>query len=419
MLPEIVVLVVLIVFSGVFSATETAYTSLSIVQIQRLYEKKGQRGRMVQHLTKRSDVLLGTILICNNLTNIGASALATKLTIEVFGSHVIGITTGVLTLTILVFGEITPKRIAIIKNEALALRTARLITVLSWVLRPVILVISFVSNLVTALLKSDKNRGLTLEGILHMVSLAENLGVVKSYETSVVKNILKLSDIPIQSILTHRTDVYSLDKDSQIRQVIGDINKKGFSRIPVYDDHPENITGIVLLQDVLDALAKGNDKLRLQDIAIKPLIVPSSRKAQEVFNIFRRQELNMAIVFDEYGGLAGIVTREDIVEEILGELYDEYERREQEKIVKLDDNQYRIFGDAPFHLLEDKLKLKLNHSKQTKTIGGFFVESLGRIPLKEDSIPIKEGLLKVERIQKNKIISLLFIENNETEDPTK
>lgn len=406
MLIEILILVALIGTSAFFSGSETAYTSISILQAQRLQSEKGKRGQMIAKLVSRSDLLLGTVLIGNNLANIAASALATEVAINLVGDQAVGYVTGILTIVILVFAEITPKRIAILNNEWICLHTIRVITVLAYLFRPLIYALGAVSALLTRFPGSQRRTSITLEGLLHMVNLAENLGVVANQETRMVKNIFHFNEVTVQAIMTHRTEVFSLEMNARIVEVIKEISAAGFSRIPVYDGHPEKIEGIVHLKDILNELAEDRTATRLKDIMIRPLFLSTNRKINEIFHHFKREKLNMAVVMDEYGGLAGIVTLEDIVEEILGELHDENEEMEWEKITTLADGSYRIMGDTPIHQVNDYLGTHLTQGKYAQTLGGYLSEMLDRFPVEREEIPIENALFTIERVTKNRILSI-------------
>ncbi len=405
---QLSLLAFLLLFSGFFSATETAFTSLSMLQVQDMLRHKGQRGARVERLSNRPEILLTTILIGNNLVNIGASALATSITISTFGSGAVGIMTGVLTLVILIFGEVTPKRLAIAHNEFVSLHTARTVIILSYVFRPFIWFISLASSLITGAFDSKQKHRITLDNVLHFVKLAEHMGVLETYKTRMVRSVFRFSDVTVQAIMTHRTQVFSLDKDLQIGEAIREINERGYSRIPVYDDDPEDIVGIVLVKDLMKRVTAGDLGSALKTIMFKPIYVPSSKKVGEMFSQFKREKLNIAIVIDEFGGLGGIVTLEDVIEEILGEIYDEHEEKGREKITNLGKDTYLIIGDTPLYILKDALDLQLTHGKNVQTIGGYLAELLGRIPQKQEVVNTPAGRFVVEQTGHNRIHSVKF-----------
>jgi len=405
----VILLIVLILLAAFFSATETAFTSLSLLQVERLVATKSARGRMVARLTRRSDLLLGTVLIGNNLANVSASALATEITIHAFGNNAVGYMTGILTLVILIVGEVTPKRFAIIYNEWISLHTVRVVTALSYLFRPIIWVVGSVSSLLTRLVGSQRRTGLTLEGLLHMVNLAENLGIVANRETRMVKNIFRFNDLPAQAIMTHRTGVFSLEMSSRIANVLSDVSARGFSRFPVYDEQPEKIEGIVNTRHIVEAVATGHTDARLREIMTKPIFVPTTRKIDELFSQLKREECKMAIVLDEYGGLAGIVTQQDIADEILGELRDENEEIGWNKIKPLADGDYLMMGDTPIHQVNDFLGTSLPHERYVQTLGGYLAETLDRFPAEHETISVPGALFVIEKVSRNRILSVRCI----------
>jgi CBS domain containing-hemolysin-like protein len=341
------------------------------------------------------------------LVNISASAIVSNLTIQAYGSKALAVSTGILTLVILIFAEVTPKQIAIIHNEKVALFMAYPDRWLSWALLPVIKMIGFISSLITRLVGGEKKK-LSLDGILYMVGIAERQGVVETYETRMIKNVFRFNDTQVQAIMTHRTEVFSLDKNTTVREALIKIAKKGFSRVPVYNDDPEEITGIVLAKSLMASFQQGNKETRLKDLMLKPLYISGTRKVNELFYTFKNQKLNIAIIMDEYGGLAGIVTMEDITEELFGELYDEHEQNRRDRITLLRDGSYRLMGETTIHQIEDRLGLELPYGKYAQTLAGYLVEYLGSIPVKNQDIETPFGVFTIESIRRNRINSVIL-----------
>lgn len=407
---QFIFLAVLLILSGCFSASETAFTSLSAPQIRQISKERGKRGRLVKKLADNPDNLLTTILLGNNLVNIAASAIATSITIELFGSGAVGIMTGVLTLIVLIFAELSPKRIAIARNEMISLIAAWPIYGLSQVLRPINFFLRSFSSLITRFFIPKETRKVSLEGLIHMMSAAEEEGVVENYESQMVRSVFRLNDVSVQAIMTHRTEVFSLDKNLTVAQAAPEISRSGYSRIPVYDNEPENIVGIILWNDVTAALLEQDEGRKLKEIMHEPIFVPATRKLHELFYRLKNEKLNISIILDEYGGLAGIVTREDIIEEILGELYDENEEQPAERIQKLEDGRWRIMGDTSIHQFIDTFDVDMPETEYAETIAGFIVEKLDRIPEEGDEIDLGSLKLRIEETDKNRIVSILIEE---------
>ncbi|HAK44910.1 MAG TPA: HlyC/CorC family transporter [Spirochaeta sp.] len=410
MIIEFTALIALLILSGCFSATETAFTSLSAPQVRQISIERGRRGRLVKRLSENPDRLLTTILLGNNLVNIAASALATSITINLFGSSFIGAMTGILTLVILIFAELTPKRIAIAMNVQLSLISAPPVWFLSTILRPVIFLISGFSSLITRFVIPKETKSVSLEALLHMMGAAEEEGLVEDYESDMVKSVFRLNDVSVQAIMTHRTDVFSLDKNRTIEEAAEEISSSGFSRIPVYDKEPENIVGIVLSNDLTAHLIRKEDKLKLSKIMHEPIFIPATRKLHELFYFLKTEKLNISIILDEYGGLAGIVTREDIIEEILGELYDENEDPGIEKIQKTGESSWRIMGDTSLHQFTDTFEIDLPETEYAETVAGYILEELDRIPVVGDTISMGRCRLEIEETDKNRIVSIILQE---------
>ncbi len=401
-------LVALLLLSGFFSGTETAFTSLSLAQIHSLRARHGRRGELVARLLDRPEQLLGTILIGNNLVNIAASAMASAITIELFGRQALGIMTGVLTMIILVFGEVTPKQIAISHNEFVTLYTAPLVYLLSLVLRPVTWFIGLVSKVVTQLTGRGGRPAPTREGILHLVGHANALGVIENFKYRLVRNVFRFNELTVNAVMTHRTKVFSRDKDERIRHAIGEISAAGYSRIPVYDGDPERIVGIVLLKDLLKHLELGHSSWALKHVMVEPIYVPETRTVDHMLSQFRKAGINLAIVLDEYGGLSGIVSIEDVIEEILGEIYDEHEPKEAPKVVAIGAGSYRIAGDTPLHELEDALEIDLPKLERAQTLGGYLSAYTGHIPQNDEVISTGFGDFTVEEISGMRVVSVRF-----------
>jgi putative hemolysin len=409
MIVNMLFLLLLILASAVFSSTETAFTSLSVVQLQILANRYGKSGKLVSRLSKRPDTLLTTILFGNNLVNIGASALATKITLELYGSAAIGIMTGVLTLVILIFAEVTPKQIAIIHNERICLVTAWPIRFLSVSLMPIIALIGWVSMAITRLVTpKEREAQISLEGILHMVKLAEHEGVVENYETRMVRGVFRFNDITVGAIMTHRTELFLTSQETPLKDLLPRVVEEGYSRIPVYRDDPEHVVGVLLSRDIMAAVVRGETEQRVKEMMVEPVFVFENRKVNQLFFQLKREQLNLAVVMDEYGGLAGVVTLEDIVEELFGELYDENEIKGFEKITTLGENRYRIMGDTTLHQMCDRFDILLPHSKYVQTVAGYLTERLGNIPEPRQQVETEGGVFTIEGISGHRIESIIF-----------
>lgn len=402
----------LLALSGFFSGVETAYTSLSPTQLHSLTDHWPKQGLRVQKLIQRPDRLLSTILIGNNLVNIAAASLATVLATQRFGEAGPGVATGLLTIFVLIFGEVTPKQIAIVHNERIACYTALLISVLELVFLPLVLFVSWISNAISRLSGGNRHRTPTPEGILSLVRHAASVGVLSKNETWLVKNVFRFNDVTVSMIMTHRTQVFSLDKNTRVGDVFPSVLRRGYSRFPVYDRDPERIVGVVHARDLAEGISSDDDtnsELRLKDLMMSPIFVPETHKVEAMLAQFRRERKHLAVVLDEYGGLAGIVTLEDIIEEIFGEIYDESDLREKERIRAQEDGSYRIAGDTPLYAVNEHLTVNFPHRKNIQTIAGYISERIGRIPQASETVDTPYGVFVIEEISRKQVLTVRFI----------
>lgn len=393
--------------SALFSGTESAFTSLSPAQIADIRERYGRRGRLVASLSARPDRLLSTVLIGNNLMNVAASALATQITVSLFGNAYIGAMTGILTLVMLIFAEVTPKQVAIVNNEFICVHTARLIQLMSYVLSPVVWLVSSISRAVAKASTRGDREPVTMDSILHLVRQAESLGILEAYKSRVVKNLFRFNETPIDAVMTHRTEVFSLEQSTTLADAALQVAERGFARVPVYRDDPEQIVGVALAKDLMKIAS--DDTRALKDIMLPPIYVPEHRKIDRVMNRLLREKLNMAIVLDEYGGLAGVVTLEDILEEIIGEIYDEREERETTSIRRLGPTSYAIRADVALSHVNEFLTVQLSDEQSdVHTLGGYLTAQLGRVPQLHERIPTAAGVFTVTRARRTHLIELQY-----------
>ncbi len=419
MTAEIILILSLLLLSAFFSSTETAFTSLSVIQIESIAEKKGSRGRLVKKLLKKPEKLLTTLLTGNNLVNITLSVVSTELTIKLFGSAFIGIMAGILTLAILIFGEVIPKNLALAHNEAIAVLAAPLASFFVIIFTPFVYFVTVISGFITRFFSLTAKDPLTMDSILRLVRYAEAKGVLEDYEREMVHAVFRLGQQNISSIMTHRTEVFSLDKSSMVADVIKLINSNGFSRVPVYDSNPENIAGIVLVKDLVRKMTDrgGSPATKLEEVMIPPYYISGNKKIREALFLMQKAKKNMAVVLDEYSGLAGIVTMEDIMEEIVGELYDEGDDSESEKISLISENTYLVRGSTLISMVNDRLGINLPIGRFSQTLAGFIIDELGRIPKRKEKITVKGAVLVVDSVSVTRINNVKIIISKEDYQP--
>lgn len=408
---DFLVLGCLLLLSSFFSGTETAFTSLSLASVQSLIKRNRKRGIKIENLVNNPEVLLTTILIGNNIVNIGATTLTTTMVIKYLGDFYVAFASGLLVLFVLIFGEVTPKQIAMGKNETICYHTVNFILFLSYLFRPLIFLITLISNFITKLFVKTSKKEITEEGLINLVEAGSKMGVVEDYESQMVKEVFRINDTPIHAIMTHRKDVIRFDAENSVDEIYKELLELGLSRVPIYQDSDENITGIILFKDIVK-LNSEERTLPIKTYSHKPIYVPGSHKVNELFIRFKVEKLNIAIVLDEYGGLDGIVTREDILEEIFGEMYDENETFEEASIIKLNNKTWKVAGDTSFYDIEDIIGLEIPHNQGTQTINGYLTEQIGNFPNAGTTIETEEGYWSIEKVEKNCISSLIFVKKN-------
>ena len=412
---QLIIIVILLFLSAFFSASETAFTSLSFLQIRMLETAKGRTSKMAAAIAKNPELLLTTILIGNNIVNLSASAITTTYAISIWGNAGIGIATGILTFLILLFGEITPKQLAITYNTTVARFAAYPVKFLTIILFPVVITIKWISSLITRLFSHKKEKTLSLEGLMHVVDVAEDEGIVDEYETSLVQRVLHFSEATVKSIMTHRTEVFSLSADQTLREAFPQLVASGYSRIPVYQQTPEDVTGILLIRDVLAAVVDGRSDEAVSRFTIQPLFVPETKKVDDLLLQFKRDKIQIAVVLDEYGGLSGIVSLEDIIEQLFGEIYDEHESGAQERIQE-EDGSYLIQADTSMQQIDDELDLEIERSDISSTLAAFLIEKLGTIPVEGDSLEVPFGNFTITSMKGKRIEAVRLVPTSKPEE---
>lgn len=407
---QLIAICILLVLSAVFSATETAFTSLSYIQQKTLENKRSRSARMAYRLCQKSDVLITTVLVGNNVVNISVSSLVTTYALAIFGNKAVGYATGLLTLVILIFGEITPKQIALNHNMKIATFMAYPIRFLTLALFPVIWLLRTLSRGITHLFAKNTEPRITAEGVMHMVDAAEDFGVVDEYESNLMQRAIHFSEMQVKTIMTHRTDVFCINDEMTIRQAFPLIVESGFSRTPIYHGNSEDITGILLIRDILRAQIEGNLDKRVITIARKPVFVPEQMHLDDVFFLFKRDKLQQAIVLDEYGGFSGVVTMEDVAEQLFGELYDEHESRFPERIVECEQTPgtYKVLADTPFMQLIDELSLHYSPNGKTSTVASYLMDLTGDIPQEGDILQSPVGTFRIITMKGNRMEEVEF-----------
>lgn len=400
---KFLLLIILLLSSGFFSASETALMSLSKIRVRHMVEEKIKRAEIINKFIKDPNRLLGAILLGNNLVNIAASALATSLSIYYFPNSGIIIATVTMTILVLIFGEITPKSIAAQYPEKVSLKVIRPISLIVRILNPIVMVLTYMTNMFITTLGIKVNRKqpyITEEELRTIVTVSQEEGVLEIEEKQMIHNVFEFGDLQIKDIMIQRTDIVALDVEDSYKEVMEIVKEQQFSRYPVFKDGIDHIIGTLNTKDLV-FLDINNDNFSIENHIRKPFYTFEFKKISDVFKEMKKKWVHMAIVLDEYGGTAGIVTIEDLIEEIVGDIQDEYDQLDDEiKLVK--DNEYIVEGSTRINTVNEMLGIDLV-SQDFDSIGGFIIGELGRLPRNGETIQYHDIKITVESIERNRI----------------
>lgn len=401
---QLIILLILLLLSGFFSSAETALTTVNKIRLRYLAEEGNKRAATTLKITENSGKMLSAILIGNNIVNLSASSLTTSLAYNL-GGPAVAIASVVLTVLILLFGEITPKTLASIHSEKLALLYAPVIDIFMKVMTPVIFVINSLSNLVMLILRIDPNakmNTMTENELRTIVDVSHEDGVIESEEKEMIYNVFDLGDAKAKDVMVPRVNVTFADIDSSYAELIDLFREDKFTRLPVYAESKDNVVGTINMKDLL--LFDNNQKdFHVKDILREAYFTYEYKNISELLVEMRTASFNIAIVLDEYGETAGLITLEDILEEIVGEIHDEYDENEEENIRQINALEYIVEGSTNLDDLNDSLDLKLE-SEDYDSVGGFIIEHLDRLPEEMDEITTPDGIrMVVEKLDKNRI----------------
>ena len=401
---QIILLIILLVISSFFSMSETSLMSLSKIRVRHMVEENVKGSKLVQKLLEEPNKLLGAILIGNNTVNIGASAIATSLALSLFGDKGAAIATGVMTVLILIFGEITPKSIAKQKSEEVALKVCKIINFTVFILKPFVIVFTGISSLFIKLFGGDPKASqpfITQEELRTMVGVSEEEGVLEDVEKEMIFNVFDFSDLQVKDIMIQRVDIIALDSESDYNKVLEVIKEQQFSRIPVFKETIDDIIGILNVKDLI--IEDGTkEAFELLKHTREPFYTFEFKKINEVFNEMKKTRNHIAVVLDEYGGTVGIITIEDLIEEIVGEIEDEYDDERNELIQVIKEDEYIVDGSAKLHEISDLIGVSME-SEDLDSVGGLILEELGRIPEEKEEVSIGNVRFVVEDLDKNRI----------------
>lgn len=399
---QIVLLIVLLGMSAFFSMSETALMALSKIRIRHMVDEGVKGAKLVAKLTEDPNRLLGAILIGNNIVNIGASAIATSVAIKAFGEGAVGIVTIVMTILVLIFGEITPKSFAKQKSEQVSLMVSKPISILVKVFKPLVFMFTAVSSILIKVLGLDPKASepfITEEELRTMVGVSEEEGVLEGVEKEMIFNVFDFVDAQVKDVMVQRVDVVAIDVNSNYEEILDVIKKEQFSRIPVYDQTIDDIVGVLYVKDLIMA-GESKENFKVIDYIREPYYTFEFKKIKELFNEMKKTRNHLAVVLDEYGGTVGIATIEDLIEEVFGDIEDEYDDENNEiEVVKED--EYIVDGSARLDDLSDLIGVNME-SEEFDSVGGLMIGELGRFPELGEEVMLHNIRFVAEDIDTNR-----------------
>ena len=402
---QAVAIVILIAFSFFFSSAETAMTTVNKIRIQSLSEQGDKRAIILEKVISDAPKMLSAVLIGNNIVNMSVSSLMTTLTIKVLGNAYVGIATGILTLLILIFGEITPKNMATIHAEKLSLAYARIIYGLMFILTPVVFIVNKITTGVLILFHVDPNaktNAMTEHELRTLVNVGEKDGIIENEEKQMIYNVFDFGDSTAKDVMIPRIDMTFVDINCTYDELMAIFSEDMHTRFPVYEDNTDNVIGIINMKDLL--IYPKEKPFAIRNILREPYFTYEYKATADLMIEMRKASVNLAIVLDEYGATAGLVTLEDLLEEIVGEIRDEYDENEVEDIKEIQPGrEYAVQGSAKLDDINDALHIHLE-SEDYDSIGGYIIEQLDCLPKDGQSVTLESGIrLVVDRIDKNRI----------------
>lgn len=399
---QIIALVFLVAMSAVFSSSETAITSVSKIKVRQLDQKDNKNAHLLKKLHDNMQTTISTILIGNNIVNIAASSIATILFTNIFHQNGALISTVVMTVFVLIFGEVLPKTIAQYKNKSVALKFSRFIYFLTLVFKPIVKVLNLLTRLIIKLFvgEDEDSSTLTEEELKTLVEVSEEEGVLKNQETEIMINALELKETLAVDIMTPRTSMASVDiedAESDLKEIIKNIT---YSRIPVYEGSIDDIIGVLHIKELAHKIIEDDQDFKVRDILKPAFYAYEYIPVVDLFKQMRTKNISISIIIDEYGGTSGIVTMEDILEELVGEIDDEYDN--EKEVTKLSDNEYLVDPEMRIDEVNERFDLDIQSDK-FDSIGGFVIELLDRMPKSKDEVEFENLKFVVVNVDKEKL----------------
>ena len=403
---QLLILIILLFLSGFFSSAETALTTVNRVRLKTLADEGNKRAQTALNVLDKYGKMLSAILIGNNIVNISASALATTLAIKI--NLAVGIATGALTVFVLLFGEIMPKNLAMVYSEKLALSYAGAIAAIMKILTPVIFIVDKLANGMMKLLHIDANKktAMTENELRTYVEVSHEDGVIESEEREMIYNVFDFSDAVAKDVMIPRIDMATISEDAHYDEVMELFKECMYTRIPVYSEDKDNIIGLINIKDFI--LVEDREAFRISDIMRQAYYTYEFKKTADLLVEMREKRVNVSFVLNEYGATVGMITMEDLLEEIVGEIRDEYDEDEEELIQQIEERSYLVEGSMKLSDINDELGTELE-SEDYDSIGGLIIENLDRLPEDEETIETEQGItLQVKGVNQNRIVKVLM-----------
>ena len=419
---NVVLLVFLILLSGFFSASETALTAFRSIHLEKLEDgKHDKQVNLLKKWLKNPNEMLTGLLLGNNIVNILASSIATIVTIQFMGtsSKSVAVATIGMTVVILVFGEITPKIIA--KNHSLKIAGVVIVIVywFSFFTKPLIKILIWISKFIGKLLGielEDETLMITEEDIISFVNVGEAEGIIEEDEKEMIHSIVGFGETSAKEVMTPRTAMLAFEGNKTIDDIWYEMVDNGFSRIPVYEDTIDNILGVLYIKDIMNCIKDGNTNVPIKNFIRPGYFVPETKSIIEILKEFKALKVHIAMVLDEYGGIVGLLTIEDLIEEIVGEIRDEFDTEEEEFITQIDENSYEVDAMIDIETLDKELCLNLPESDDYESLGGLIVTELGRLATIGDELKFNGVKLKVLEINKMRVSRVLIEKEQQSDD---
>lgn len=408
-----VILIILIMLSGVFSASETALTAFKRIKLKQVEEENPHAAKLLKLWIKNPNEMLTTILLGNNIVNILGSSIAATIGLKIFKDNegaALAWATLIMTILILIFGEITPKIIAKKYSENISKVIVRPIYYLNILFYPFILILIWISRIVSRFFGisiSDENLLITENDIRDFVSVGEEEGVIEEEEREMIHSIFDFGDTTVKEIMVPRTSMFAIEANKTLGEIWDEIIETGFSRIPVFEDRIDNIVGVMYLKDLLNVVKYNKLADPVKNYIREAYFIPESKAIVELLREFREKKVHIAIILDEYGGTFGMLTIEDILEEIVGEINDEYDE-EEEEMEQIDKTNYKVKARMDIEDLNKTLQIDLPVSEEYDTLGGYISYVLGRVPEEGDLIEICGVRIEVARLDKHRIEDVIL-----------